>query len=216
MADNKLAPSSRNALMSPPQGLLRETADYPQYGRLVDYLSARRMMPPIYQKPLGSVGEFEYDTWFGKLPRTGVVNISMTGEPSTVVHELTHAADRQLGWQYNELKNKKRRQDLSPVELQFMDAYEKLIYNPGSGFGQKPEANRTKTAKSLAPEWAKQKSGYRATGHELAAFGMGSSVAPNTMNPAPLHVDPTYASEFEVLLDLANRAQQKQPQSQGR
>ena len=209
MAGNKLAPSSRNAL-------LRDAAEYPQYGRLVEYLSARRMMPPIHQKSLGDSGEFKYDTFFGELPRTGVVNVSLSSGPSTVVHELTHAADRQLSWQYNELKNKKRQQDLSPVELQFMDAYEKLIYNPGAMFGKRPEETRTKTATSLAPEWAKQKSDYRSTGGELSAFGMGSSVAPNARNPAPLHVDPTYASEFEVLLDLANRAQQKQPQSQGR
>jgi hypothetical protein len=41
----------------------------------------------------------------------------------------------------------------------------------------------------------------------LAAFGIGSTEWPNDENPAPLHVDSTYATKFAVLLDLARRLQ---------
>ena len=215
MADNALAPMSKNALVPrnyPTKDLLRETAAYPQYGDLAGYLSSRRMMPPIDMRYSGG-GEFEYSPLPSKdLPVTGVVR---AGAPSTVVHELTHAAQRQMGWQYNELKKKSAKQ-LAPDEQQFINAYEKLIIAPSEFLGRKVDFADVKTARSIAPEWAKEKAGYRASGSELQAFGMGSTVSSNTFNPAPMHVDPTYATEFSVLLDLANRAQKRQPFTPGR
>lgn len=214
MPRNALAPAAANALArrsDPLQSLLVETAAYPQYGDLVGYLSSRRMMPPIEMRYSGG-GSFEYSPLPSKdIPVTGVVQ---AGAPSTVVHELTHAAQRQMGWQYGHLK-KKSSKELAPEERQFIDAYEKLIFTPKE-LGRKMDFTAEKTAQSIAPEWAKQKGGYRATGPELQAFGMGSTVSPNTFNPAPLHVDPTYGTEFSVLLDLANRMQKRQPFTPGR
>ena len=215
MADNALAPLSKNALTPrnhPAKDLLRETAEFPQYGELVEYLTSRRMLPPVTQTYYsGADGEFTYNSFTSnELPATGIIR---AGRPSTLVHELTHAAQRQMGAQYNVLKKKSK---LSPIEQQFMDAYEKLVFTPGEMFGRRPKATAGLTAKSMAPEWAKQKSDYRSTGSELQAFGMGSTVSPNTFNPAPLHVDPTYGTEFQVLLDLANRAQKLQPFTPGR
>jgi len=214
MPRNALAPASANAFTrrgDQLQSLLVETAAYPQYGDLVSYLSSRRMMPPIEMRYSGG-GSFEYSPLPSKdIPQTGVVR---AGAPSTVVHELTHAAQRQMGWQYNELKKKSAKQ-LAPEERQFIDTYEKLIFTP-SEFGRKMDFTDVKAARSIAPEWAKEKAGYRASGSELQAFGMGSTVSPNTFNPAPLHVDPTYGTEFSILLDLANRVQKRQPFTPGR
>lgn len=214
MPKNALAPIPANALVlrnHPAKELLVKTAAFPQYGELVDYLTSRRMLPPVQMRYTGG-GDFEYTPLpSNDVPKTGIVH---AGQPSTLVHEFSHAAQRQMGWQYNELKKKSSKQ-LAPEEQQFIDAYEKLIFTP-SEFGRKMDFTDVKTARSIAPEWAAKEAQYRASGPELQAFGMGSTVSPNTFNPAPPHVDPTYGTEFQVLLDLANRAQKRQPFTPGR
>ena len=206
MAENALAPRSRNALASRGpdrlQALLKEAAGSPEYGALVDYLSARRMMPPIQIEGFDG-GAFHRNSFFGdRLPRTGVITVGYRSDPSTVVHELTHAADSQLDAQYNEIKEKAVRGKITPTEQQFIRAYEKLAYNRFA-----KDLPRLEMAKRLAPEWAKKESDYRATNRELPAWGMGGTVTPNTDYPAPLHLDPTMATEFQILMDLARRAQ---------
>ena len=212
MATNALAPKPKNAMVrqaDPLQSLLRETAEYPQYGELVGYLSSRRMMPPIsIGKTGGASGVFESNSIFGsELPKTGVVKVGYGAGPSTVVHELTHAADTQISSQYYELKNK--RGDLTPEERQFMRAFEKLAYDP-FGRGDKALPRRT-LAEKLDPAWAKKHSDYRATNRELPAWGMGATVTPDDAYGRPLHLDPTMASEFSILLDMANRLQKSKP-----
>jgi hypothetical protein len=212
MATNALAPRPQNALTrqtDPMQALLRQSAEYPQYGELVGYLSARRMMPPISMGGTGSAsGLFESNSIFGsELPKTGVVKVGYNSGPSTVVHELTHAADTQISSQYYELKNK--RGNLTPAERQFMQAFEKLAYNP---FGRGDKAlPRRALAEKLDPAWAKKHSDYRATNRELPAWGMGATVTPDDAYNRPLHLDPTMATEFSVLLDMARKLQKSQP-----
>ena len=215
MPRNALAPPAANALVrrsDPLQSLLVETAAYPQYGDLVGYLSSRRMMPPIEIRHPAGGGSFEYALLPSKdIPVTGVVS---AGAPSSVVHELTHAAQRQMSGQYGRLK-KKSNKELVPEEQQFIEAYEKLIFTPSES-GKKFDFTDRKVAQNIAPEWVKKNADYRASGSELQAFGMGSTISPNIRNPAPLHIDPTYATEFSILLDLAKRAQKHQPFTPGR
>ena len=208
MSDNKLAPPSKNALANRTQRLLRQTAEAgPQYGELVDYLSARRMMPPIELEGLHE-GAFHSNSFFGnKLPRTGVVTVGYASGPSTVVHELTHAADSQLDAQYYEVKEKAIRGKITLAEQKFLQAYEKLARTPVSFSNRQGALPRLDMAKQLDAEWAKKKSDYRATNRELAAWGMESAMTPKSDYPAPLHLDPTLATEFRILLDLARRAQ---------
>lgn len=210
MADNALAPPSRNALAPQTsremQALLRKTAAAPEYGSLVDYLAARRMMPPINFSGLTG-GKFTHNGVVGnELPATGVVTVGRFVDPSTVVHELTHAADRQMRLQYSELKNK--RGSLTPEEKRFMDAYEKLVETPMS-FTQRGELKRVGMAAQLDPKWRDAEGSYRASQSELPAWGMASAVTPARTRDygAPPHLDPTMASEFQILMDLARRAQ---------
>jgi hypothetical protein len=199
---NKLAPPQQNEL----QRLLTQTAAYPQYGELTDFLTSRRSLPEIQQQYTGTDrGSFTYNNpVFGErnFPAAGRLLLNYGAEPSTVVHELTHAADRQMSELYFEISNKlRRREKLDPLEKQFLDSYQKL------SFGEE----RGKRAAQLAPEWAKEKSNYRADKPELAAFGMGSTIARNEHYPAPAHVDPTMGTEFSILLDLASKAQKTRP-----
>lgn len=211
MAENALAPRPRNALVSRGsdrlQALLKEAAASPQYGALVDYLSARRMMPPIELEGFDG-GAFHRNSTFGdRLPRTGVVTVGYRSDPSTVVHELTHAADSQLDAQYYEVKEKAVRGKITPAEQQFVRAYEKLARTPVSFSNRQGALPRLDMVKRLGPGWAKKESDYRATNRELPAWGMGGTVTPNTDYPAPPHLDPTMATEFRILMDLARRAQ---------
>lgn len=214
MSDNKLAPPGRNALADRTlQRLLRQTTEAgPQYGELVDYLSARRMMPTIEFEGFDN-GAFHQNSFFGnKLPRTGVVTIghrtsSLPSGPSTVVHELTHAADSQLEAQYYEVKEKAIRGKITLAEQKFLQAYEKLARTPVSFSNRQGALPRLDMANRLDAEWAKKKSDYRATNRELAAWAMESGMLPRSESPAPLHLDPTLATEFRILIDLARKAQ---------
>lgn len=116
--------------------------------------------------------------------------------PSTMTHEMVHAAQDRMSVQVN---NKKY---TSP---QYKDAYRKLGLDSAA------------LAKAISSSWVKKDravtdSLYRTTAPELAAFGVGNSVIPQHMrdagainNPAPPHVDATAAQEFMILLDLATR-----------
>lgn len=203
MATNALAPQSNNALVT----LLTQAATSPQYGALVDYLTARRMLPPISLGGTGGAsGAFEFNTFFGNdLPKTGVVKVGYGEGPNTLVHELTHAADRQINSQYYELKDK--RGDLTPAEQQFMQAYERLRHKSPSFSDKSVIDQRKNMAEKLDPTWAAKNSDYRGSNVELPAWGMGSTMYPNYDSPAPRHLDPTMATEFSILMDLARRAQ---------
>lgn len=190
-----------------PKALLEETAKYPQYGELVNYLTQREMMPPIEQRFLGSArrGQFRENGWGSKeLPKTGVIEVNYGAGPSTVLHELTHAADKELDTQYYQAKYKKS--DLTPQEQQFLDAYVKLSKNPTARNDNPAKWPRLQLANKLSPEWAKEENQYRATMGELPAWGMGSTVQRDRDYNPPLHLDPTMATEFLILMDLARRA----------
>jgi hypothetical protein len=215
MPQNALAPKAQNSLIrqsDETQDLLQRAAQFPQYGKLVDYLSARRMMPPIKTQIMFPYkGVFEQNPPIGgPLPQTGKITIRAGSDESTVIHELTHAADAQINNQYYELKEQQDQgKELTLVQKQFVDAFEKLVRKVSGIPGIRlREYNRSKTAEKLAPNWLQQQNGYRSSDDELPAFGMGSTVYGTKKRPdAPLHVDPTYATEFSVLMDLARRAQ---------
>jgi hypothetical protein len=208
----------KNALTSKPvnklEQLLSKTAEYPQYGELIDYLNAREMMPPIEQKYLGSntAGQFIQNLGQSKdLPKTGVLELNYGADPSVVLHELTHAADHQLHSHYYDLKYKKDRYKLTPEEKQFMSSYQKLSYDPDARYTNPAKWPRVQLANKLSPEWTEKHSDYRSRKNELAAWGMGSiAERPGRKEYSPpLHLDPTMATEFTILLDLARRAKSK-------
>jgi hypothetical protein len=216
MATNKLMPQSDNALEKlrylggdDKIRLMRQIAsEQPQYQELADYLMARSAMPPVKEGylPDGTSAQYNRNSFFGKeLPATGEVTINYnSNDPNSLIHELTHAAHYQLGQQY-------RQENVKDVEAKqrFKDAYDRLLRtNEQGGIFAEPTVFQTSDmARRLAPEWAKQNSGYRASVSELPAFAMGNQGAKG----APAHVDPTLSTEFRVLLDMAMRDAQANP-----
>lgn len=165
--------------------------------QIVQYLLARKALPEFKEGYIGDRGRFEYNTWVGnELPPQGRVTLrdGAGAEQSTMLHELTHAADRQLAAQYFEEPYGKR-------NSQFAQAFEKLTLNSP----ERHRSSRNMVAQALAGNWAKDNQEYRASSQELAAFGVGNSAAPPGTRRGPLHVDPTMATELAILLELASR-----------
>jgi hypothetical protein len=167
---------------------------------LETYLQSRDEMPSIRMNrrmPEGMYGEFTSDnTNIG----SGSIRLSRDTPkavlPSLLTHELTHAADRQMMQQAIE-------QGMFGKSNQYTEGYEKLVGPEGR--------NRTKLARRLRPEWAEDNRYYRSSPKEIAAHGVGAFAGPNMQERAPRHVDATAATEFRILMDLAQRNVDKGP-----
>ena len=154
---------------------------------LLEYLSGRGAVPKISYAPLlqeGVLGQ--------RSKSTGDITIDPRVGPGVLSHELTHSAQSEMLRQAVE----------NPA---FRKIYNQL-------YGAKGE-KAVETARSLAPAWTDNpvNAAYRSSPRELQAFGVGMSPQPDTRYEvrAPLHVDPTLATEFMILLDAAIRNQKK-------
>lgn len=156
---------------------------------LLEYLSGRGAAPKISYAPLlqeGVLGQ--------RSKSTGDITIDPRVGPGVLSHELTHSAQSEMRTQAVQ----------NPA---FKKIYDQLYGARGSG------EKAVETARSLAPAWTDNlvNAAYRSSPRELQAFGVGMSPQPDTRYEvrAPLHVDPTLATEFMILLDAAIRNQEK-------
>ena len=219
---NALAPKNVNVLKSlaehpnPIQYLMQLASERPEYAALTQYLTSRNAMPPISfgYLPSSTTGQFVQQGVFsgGNVPVTGKVTLSdvflrngynPTNAIPTLTHEMTHAAQKEMIGQ----KLQKNVED-PQTKQQFLDAYAKLSYdinNHGrSAFAPKVLANKLNSA------WTDKNEGYRASSGESPAWAMG---AMSNLNPlidydsynTPAHLNPTLATEYQILLDLATR-----------
>jgi hypothetical protein len=197
-----------------------ESKQYSQYNDLMDFLASRQAVPEITQTYLGPSTGGEFTSGWGA-PKNGKIEVNWGATPSTLVHELTHAADRQISHQASDLEERHRKETpifdyirgktvLTPEEVRLAMGYRKLHYNPNKDYGDPARYPRQQLINKMAPEWSKKNYDYRSGDGELVAYGMGSTV-PRRGYRAPLHVDPTMATEFSILLDLAQRAQKAKP-----
>ena len=202
--------------------LTDEAKQYSQYNDLMDFLASRLAVPEISQKYLGPSTGGQFISGWGE-PKNGRIELNWGATPSTLLHELTHAADRQISYQSSDLEERHRKETplldylrgktvLTPEEVRLAMGYRKLHYDPKKDYKDPARYPRQQLIKKMAPEWAKENYDYRSGDGELVAYGMGST-APRRSNRAPLHVDPTMATEFSILLDLAQRAQKAKPPS---
>ena len=199
----------------PAYDLMELTRKVPEYQQMMDYLMARRAVPPVsINRRLEDNGVFEYPGVSVTSPEpagnNGRISIYSPAAVGTLVHEVTHASQMNLAHQYSEEKYPNGLVSFSKGRTPFTDAYEKLRLHQGGPGGKDP-------LEVLAPKWKQAEADYRSTFQEAQAFGVANSALPEQANnPGPRHVDATLATEFLILLDLAQRSQAKKPQSQGR
>jgi len=170
------------------------------YQELEKYLESRGEMPSVKiggYMPGGTNGIFTSDNLnIG----SGTIKINKDTAkalvPSVLAHEVTHAADRQLRQQAIE-------QGMFGNSNQFTEAYEKMVGPEGR--------NRTLLLRKRYPEFELDNRYYRSEPKEVAAHGIGAYAGPNIQDRAPRHVDATAATEFRILMDLAQRNVDKGP-----
>lgn len=218
MAEPVKKPTARREWEDPVIATMKEAGKVPEYQQMMDYLMARRQVPEIKSAYLGEAvgGLFQFG---GNLQSRGSIKVGEGQAVDTLVHEVTHAAERQIVKQYHEEKYPR---DIlfSRGKNQFIDAYEKLSYNPDA-LRDAPEKVPAKQLMNLIDkDWTKKAENYRSTVSEATAFAVENvsnpKLDPTSITRAPAHIDSTLATEFLILLDLAQRGQKTRPASQGR
>lgn len=186
--------------------MLKELENNPSGKSLSSYLNNRNAMPEINvgNRLTNSIGEFNYT---GKSP--GFINVSPNSDIGTLIHELTHAAKRQMVYQYYDHLKGTRPDPVKRAENpQFYDAYEKLDHRTvgrPDRTNQQGYANRIAGYDLTGPKSTHGDKEYRYSETELPAFGLGNMYE-RWPDRAPQHVDASLATEMEILLDLANRS----------
>lgn len=196
--------------------LLKEASKLPEYGELVSFLAERRAVPDIKTGFLKENGEFRTPGFFKtNIPYRGAITVSndtLTRDnkgddfsSGTLVHELTHAAERQIRHMVEELKQKNKK-DLSKSEKQLLDTFEKTAEYRRGGKDKGFSTYAKQLAIAIDKEWVEKNSDYRSTDEELMAFGVGNSSRKrrSDYNKTPEHIDPSIASVFMILLNQAH------------
>ena len=173
------------------------------YRAMLEYLQSRDAVPDIRTEYLPDDASAVFSTIKLPIGRGAIkINKDLVGSnrgarigPSTLAHEMAHAADRQMQQQAGEQTG------LFSKGNAFTDAYEKMV-GPG---GMREGDKRTELARKYHSKWAEKNKDYRAAPYEIAAHGVGNYAGPTTASKGPLHVDATAATEFQILLDLARR-----------
>lgn len=156
---------------------------------IFDYLRARNAMPELSAVPYmgdGRVGSFNYG---GNLPPQGEIKVlnslGPNGLDEVLAHEGAHAAMRQM-W------------NQSATDPRLKDGLMKFRGGLAS-------------ASSLAPQWLKERQNYRSTETEMPGWAAGfAQQSGQRDDPAPLHVDPTIATELAIMLEMAQRGLKQQ------
>lgn len=230
---NALAPKNVNILKSlaehpnPVQYLMQLASEQQGYTALQDYLTSRSAMPPVSFGYLGqgNTGEFKQRGFFSdnKIPETGKVTLNYgflkpgynpTNAIPTLTHELTHAAQK-------EMENQKYQKNINDLEAkqQFLDAYKKIMYDKNKR--NRDAFSPNVLAAKLNPEWTNTNEDYRASYKELPAWAMGFVANTNPLATydtynTPAHLNPTLATEYEILLDLATKDAKANPNKKAR
>ena len=184
------------------QGLQDQARKGEAYRLMEQYLTTRDAMPDIKAKVLPEPTNAVFTAM--RMPAgSGTITVHKDPEvmrvigPSLMAHELAHAADRQMGQQASEESS------VIDGKSQFAEAYDKMVGRGPFVSGKK----RTELARKVNPDWASFNKGYRASPDEISAHGVGAfAPSKNMQDSAPLHVDATAATEFQILLELAQRS----------
>ena len=178
---------------------------------LLDFLEKTGKMPTVVESRRFPSGGYEGPAfqYIGSNDEdAGVVRFpSFKKDPySSLVHELTHAADRSMMLGRSALlKRSNKGEDISPEDQRFLDGYTKLYKEP------------TKLPLNISDDdLTDRQKKYRTDDRELRAFGVGNMAQDpteagrynqqdmgETLNP---HVDPTMATEAAIMRELYLRS----------
>lgn len=196
-------PSELYALLAQYGGLPQWAKDYPMGGERGQYLTAenRIIAPPPEQK--------------GMVPNAQA--------RSTLAHEMSHSVQFQLFFDaarkiQEKIRNKEK---VSSEEKQFLDSAQKMYLDSFGTIGQgspketqKRRENLDSAIKALYRPTGKegkmsQYDYYRTSPVELQAFGIGAMTEGGRQKQyydrAPLHLDPSFATEFAILAEQFGR-----------
>lgn len=180
--------------------ILEAARSYPQTREIEAYLENRGVSPSVAEEYIreGVAGTFtgSADNW--AMP--GAIRLKPMASANTQIHELVHAAQRELS----------RQRYYTQEPNQFTQAYDKLVQD-GRPLFSRPRNKSTDKIQELAdilyPDMYKEEGGYRSSSKEIQAFAVGNTLVPsrnvNALIKEGTHLEPTITTEFMMLLDLA-------------
>ena len=178
--------------------------------RLYEVLAEQGLLPQVARQASPETGDPSYYSAFNKL-------FTGRGErKSDFAHEMTHAVQSNIIQAAAKALDKKKNK--TPQEKQFLEAYQKLMVGK-EGLGpykltdklNNLSAAYNKTAEALYGKPIEDRfDRYRTSPREAQAHGVGHMSIPGRAftNDRP-HMDPSYATEFDILLSMYNKLPQE-------
>jgi hypothetical protein len=174
--------------------------------RLYEALAAQGLLPQVAKQNSPETGDPGYYSAFNK------VFLGRNEAKDVAAHEMTHAVQSNIiqaaAKSITEKKNK------TDQEKQFLAAYQKLMV----GAEGLPVFNMTEALDELSTAYKKSASAlygspitstydkYRTSPREAQAFGVGNmSTASQPFIGVQRHMDPTYTTEFDILLSMYDK-----------
>jgi hypothetical protein len=218
----KTDPDSWPSPGNPKRSIPNAPRDYPTRAgqELLEFLKQADRMPTVVEPrryPGGSYDAPGFTYRRNNLEDRGVVEVPTFTKDGygTLVHELTHSADRAMEVEQLRLYRKvKAGEQLTPEEQRFYDGYSKLY------------DTKTNLPLDISDEsMTDSNRRYRTSAKELRAFGTGNMAQDQpepgrynledigaTLNP---HVDPTMAQEAAIMRDLYLRRGEVRGRAEG-
>lgn len=175
--------------------LQKAQEDAPEdFKALMDYLTLAERVPEIAVDQNLYPSNGEYDTWNNKIALDYA-----GGTTSTLMHELTHAAQNSISLQSSRKNMRGTTVGTRDPDRALESAMRKMWNNPKEIIS----ALLGRETISVDPSY----NSYRTQTNESQAFGVGNMARkePRTYETNSGHLDATRAQEFMVLLDLAHR-----------
>ena len=151
---------------------------------LINFLSSIKGLPNlIFKQTPGEAGSYDF------MRKLLTLNPSYNKDESTATHEFTHALDMSMAYNSGLWGNKNPGLFSTPAteeQKRFAEAYAKM----SPSLSQLPNP-------PIDP--------YRKRGDEMRAWGVSEQVKKG-VNSANPHIDPTMATEFDILMELYKRA----------
>lgn len=181
-----------------------------EFEQLHGWLLDRKAVPNL-ERGFGSErGSFEYSAYSEVPDPQGTIKVnSYSPNPkATLIHEMTHAAERQMRLLHTELSKKK---ELTDKEQQFIDAWDKSFRASYDRRTKEYKTGVSDIIKALDAKWLNANKDYRTSNTEIPAQAMGSvSGAKNRDGEtAPQHADPSIATEFMMMVEMARQLSKK-------